>query len=439
MARAKCRLSLYGERLADYRGRGELRYADGSRRECSFRAAQLTNGAIVVETQSRQASPDDAAELVGQTGEGADFHAVLAGYSFSSHSLSRKNTSARWSTQWDAYWYARRITVRHRTRRKPLRLTMGLVNFEFAENRRERTKSAVRPDHLAVGLPLGNVTFTKVANYDEVLSRLRYQRGVDLTCHASMEISKDAKLEDHISTMDDVCKLLSLARGTKVNWIYHRSLDRRGQAITTVHENKVTKPFGVMQLIDSGSPSDTVAFLDSTLPVLQRDTTYDLGRAIDGYLDAKGRGFLETRGVAACVMLDFLLSRYSSGPPRRDRIVSSARRFRNGAATLKADLPKYFPSLDNEQLEDMTEKIAELNRRAFKTVLREFCDSLGLGIGSAAIERVKDIRNKLVHEARFLNDEKYWRQYLTLVHLLDRVMLRILDYRGPYLDCTQQW
>jgi hypothetical protein len=315
---------------------------------------------------------------------------------------------------------------------------MGLVNFEFTENRYWRTDVGFGPERLAVDLPTGNVDFTKVREYKAVLARLRYQRGVDLTCHAAMQINHHVSVDDYVSMMDDVCRLLSLARGTKVNWIYYESLDRQGEVIAAVHENKVTKPFGGMQLIDSGSPNDTVAFIDATLPVLQRDTTYDLGRAIDGYLDSKGGGFLETRGVAGCVMLDFLLARYISGPPRRDRIIS-ATRFRKGATTLKANLSTYFPSLNEQQQRDMKEKIAELNRRSFKTTLKEFCGSLGLGIDSTTIERVKNIRNKLVHEARFLNDEDDWRQYLTLIHLLDRVILGVLQYRGPFIDCTRVW
>ena len=128
----------------------------------------------------------------------------------------------------------------------------------------------------------------------------------------------------NVSSTDDVDKvvplvnalsiLLSLARGTKVNWIYYDCYDSLGEKVLSVHRSNVVWQYSGLSVIDPRNPHDTADFVKQVFPtyLLHKDD-YGLDIAIETYLDAKREtGFLELRALRAVVVLEFLKSKYAT-------------------------------------------------------------------------------------------------------------------------------
>jgi hypothetical protein len=95
---------------------------------------------------------------------------------------------------------------------------------------------------------------------------------------------------------------------------------------------------------------------------------------------------------------------------------------------------------------EMADKIDELNRRSFLSLLKRLLKHLELKADQEETKMFVDIRNTLVHKANFLkrNDfaetslyEDEWRQFCRVLSFTSRIMLAIIGYRGYYHDWKQ--
>lgn len=85
-----------------------------------------------------------------------------------------------------------------------------------------------------------------------------------------------------------------------------------------------------------------------------------------------------------------------------------------------------------------------LNRRGFPWSLIRLLDSLGIVTREKEVNVFVEIRNKLVHEARYLNEEEFEKlglpyedktlQFFRIISFTSRIMLAILQYQGYYHD-----
>jgi hypothetical protein len=91
-----------------------------------------------------------------------------------------------------------------------------------------------------------------------------------------------------------------------------------------------------------------------------------------------------------------------------------------------------------------------LNRVPFDKHLDSLCSTSALSLSEADRRLFVRCRNSLVHRGRFYcrtADEKMRqecappespaREYFWLLHVMDRLFLRLLDYRGPMIDWSQ--
>jgi hypothetical protein len=125
-------------------------------------------------------------------------------------------------------------------------------------------------------------------------------------------IIDSAAVADHnqlSQAVSDLCLVLSVMRGTKVQWIYRQDWHER-QVIKTIHRAGLTKAYSPLAPLgyEYESASDCERFVKvgvaalSTSPILQADRT-----VIDAYLDAKvEHDFLETRAAKVALALEKL-------------------------------------------------------------------------------------------------------------------------------------
>ncbi len=90
---------------------------------------------------------------------------------------------------------------------------------------------------------------------------------------------------------------------------------------------------------------------------------------------------------------------------------------------------------DIEMSTKLIEELAiKLSHKTFKKKVKGVIDALNLDYTDPEIKRIKDNRNKIVHELRFKDYENPLQDYLLIRMLVDKIVLKILDYDGYVLN-----
>lgn len=255
-----------------------------------------------------------------------------------------------------------------------------------------------------------------------------------------MNVSSVDDVDKVIPLIDTLSILLSLARGTKVNWIYYDCYDSLHEKVSSVHKNNIVWQYAVLPVIDPQNPYDTANFVKQVFPtyLLHKDD-YSLDIVVETYLDAKREtGFLELRALRAVVVLEFLNSIYA----KRKGIgfILQDSQFKKVHHSVKSILGQQFKqmSLCENTLKEMELKIKELNRQSFRTILETMFAEFGISVTKGELDRLIKIRNSLVHKASFVTKE-HWNEYTFLIGMLDRILLKTLNYSGVFLDITNKF
>lgn len=110
----------------------------------------------------------------------------------------------------------------------------------------------------------------------------------------------------------DVCYLLSIAQGCKVEWVYREEHDDEGLLVRD-HWMRKTKPFCALQAVQLDPMTGVRDFPEATYPtyVRPRDPWNLTRRPIDTYLEGKVEtDFLEPRAAKLAVAPEALKHRY---------------------------------------------------------------------------------------------------------------------------------
>ena len=276
-------------------------------------------------------------------------------------------------------------------------------------------------------------------------------RSIDVTCEVVGSIPVDRGRESVEEVVDALCYLLSVARGTKVEWIYCDQYDGNGTCLARTHASRVTKGYSPLSILKHDL--DTKIFVERTYGTYRAHREdYQLDQlTIDAYLDAKAENdYLQLRGIKLAVTMEALkavllklqqvnvkenILGYNDFKGIRRKIEKFVR------DELKAE------NVGPTQRDAMCRKLSELNRRPFNDILTDLFDYINLRVDKQDLARFVKSRDSLVHRGRFyyetatpddrkqvepLNSEI--EEYCFLVNFLDRVFLKLLGYSGPYID-----
>jgi hypothetical protein len=185
--------------------------------------------------------------------------------------------------------------------------------------------------------------------------------------------------------------LLTLATGSKVVTLGHTAQTPSGRFAAGHHVSPPTRPFSIFPLIDIQAADTLKQFVETTFDTYRAlETDYELGRLIDARVDAISGGFLETRTLMAGVLTDYLAGRY-------------------------ATIHGYSAGSFEERLGFMVKRICP-------------------GIRGKDLSRFIKSRDNLAHKMRFRTADKT-REYREALHVVNRLILGLLGYTGPYIDC----
>jgi hypothetical protein len=379
----------YGRIIKRYEGIGTLEGPQGQV-ACTFEILQLTTGRLLARVQLERDQlvygwVGKSTELRGETKTGERV-ATQGGFVKSARPIPQDRG---WVTE---------LTLRCGTATigqlaGVTAVRYGLTNLKLEGNEGYREDLSDGRFQLGrqsrVSVEGRDVIIRSLPGSEELLEEIRETRGIGVTAEATVQASlDDAEQADEL--MDRLCLLLSLSLGRAVVWVYRESIDAEGHVVEARHVNAKTKPCSGIELV----PTEAIeGFVAATYPTFRAAyERWGLRNAIRSYVDALLEGdYLEFRALKMVVVLEYLNRRYCDG----------------------------------------------LGQMSFRTALAGMCSSLRVPLSEEDLDLVRDARNRLIHEATFLEEEaapSVHEQYLFLAMVVGEILLAIVGHQGEWYD-----
>lgn len=431
----------YGPVFAAYRGHGKLRGKNEDEAPCTFSAFQLRDGKVIVLTkvtnfENHWVSTINAVDsLTGTTAAGQALSARGLLETSYLPSLTHEEAGI-----YGAY-HCRELIVRSADASgvAPHSSRFELTNLTLETARRLTIVHPSATGHVQI-----------LDEHRDRIKRLKALRTIDVT--AALVI-REPELSEHHLVADDVCRVLSLACGTTVQWIARTDCSKSGTVLQQYHGSHVTKPLCPLPLIDPRVEEDIPRFVEVALPAyVTRKSKWDLARCILAFLDARAEAdFLETRGVKLAVVMEMLKNSLLTAENVAE-FVRPEPEFAELRPALKNAIGAVFSQHGWQESERAIAyaNLQSLNRVPFYDHLTALCERLELSLSPADLQLFVRCRNSLVHRGRFYcqtADDDARRncqphasppaEYFWLLHVMDRLFLRLVDYRGPLIDWSE--
>lgn len=378
-----------------YSGSGVLEFSDGTDSRCQFIARQYSTGDVTLECVHED--------------EGAD---RIVTDSHSSASRFRGQTEMRRPIVIEAPFLTMEVEIgssrtktRHLCQLVELTLadcwsqdavmTFDVTNVFFATDERRSPLVGDGNDGVIVLVVAGReLVLRNAVNQESRREYLRENGGVAVTAAIEVRVTSRDDAEDATRVVDRVCALLSLSRGTLVTWISYEIVGVSGSYIAGCSRSAKTKDYCASTLIDSERRGETRNFVQSVYDrYTQVETSFEMLRVIHARLDVNDGAFLETRGLVGSALVEYLATAYAREFGSADQLSGS-----------------------------LVDKLLFVS------------GDLRAGFSSTEVRSIARTRNHLAHRLRFATEDPP-AEHSVLKHFLDVLILRLIGYSGPYVDC----
>lgn len=442
-------ISAYGEPWVEYRGDGAISCSDKDRAG-PLHAAQLQSGHVLAVLDLSARLPANSPISPFYDGVDRILGTLEGGVAFAAQGLLQTNDLVPLEDEdrWGMY---------HVFRVRELLIKQGrgdahrfaLVNARFRgdpgisdrSTQIERLRVSTQFD----GEPLA-FALESVGDYNAVIRQLITTKSPRYT--GTLELPPDTPNPTDVA--DAICTLLSVAGGTKVQWIKHEGPMSDGVA-ATCHRSRVTKPYSSFAPIDISTHADLEALLIECLPDFKRRATRFelLTGTVDALIDAKVEtDYLESRALKLAVALERVKS---VAVPAEQGFVLDSDQWSGVVPELTRIVRQLLVDrqVDSQLIDQIAGpwKLNGLNRKSFGSQIKLLANELGLKVEYRDRSLFLACRNKLVHEGKFYcnaatQEERKrtpplsstWEEYAFMVEVLDRIYLSMIGYTGDYLD-----
>jgi hypothetical protein len=431
-------LDVYGPPLMEYHGNGSLIFDETTQLQVDFKCIQLHNGNIYVHVKFL--------ETVG-------FNIILsrnrieAIHGYLEDGRFFRSIGDALAPEWNRFTNEGRVRVEgllilkqikielidNGTTSVATKLKFYLTNLRFIGSEMHSLTTNIQCGILPLEINGLNITIYPDINYDKLVKKMESTKTSTVTSYLEIYLNILSK-EDILALVANLCSLLSFAKGTEIIWPYYQEVDDTGKVITSIHNDCISGNFGSWELIPYNA-LDLKPFLETTYNKYVRlSNEYELNEIIHTIVSSKLDGsFLELQALNITSAIDVLRGRWAKSHGRIQ--ITSKINFDKCKKLLRI-LIKDFVKLKirPDQVSQMLNKIPELNRPSLRDVLTEMVDDIGAEVSIDQIEAFTKTRNKLVHESHFATENQY-PEFTNIIHLADLLIITLLGYQGPYIDC----
>jgi hypothetical protein len=439
-------LNNYGTIAREYNGKGTLKFQNGNQLKCNFRIAQFIDGRIYALCKINVFHIDIDEEIIELNGETENGMNLIFNKNLSitnvENEVNKDEHCLKITLRGD------KITTNNFSKDNRIKyFKFAITNFTIlgTETRIEELPNGKVNFSRQVELNLDgfDLVIRPIKNYNNIIKELRSSRYINITALIEVYVDSPTEKDKIEDIVDNLCWLLSLARGCKINWLYYDILTNEDETIGTFHKSGIIKKFGTLELIATNPGKDLKNFIKKTYPKLREiQKIWKIKKAIDGYTDAKAEDdFLEFRGLKLAVTMEYLKGIFLKKDDKQNIIDKNL--FDNSSleGKIRRLLSEQFPEVESSKLDIMGSHIRGINRYSFKKALSFLCNYIGLNIERSKLTYFTKIRNELVHTASFHpNTSEYGEnidQYFFMMTFVGKVLLAILEYDGYYYDYTK--
>lgn len=448
-------LEYYGDLLTRYKGKGCVTTHSGEALECEFEAGQLRNGEVLLLCHFFNVHPN--LHIKTFQGRSDDNNWQI---SSTRPMLETPSDQTIKVTDKDSHRMLFRleeltVEVLKKETNKPQDQRFGVANLIFT------------PLRIVNGFPRGvlllrletktgthRVVIHPCQGYKDRMDRIRKTKSIDVTSEVVVDLSNGGVIDEATQMVNNLCYILSVAYGTKINWIYRDICASDGRPLRRLHRNAITKRYVPLSVIEFSDPNRLIEFVEQVYSAyVRKKRPYHLDHGIiDAYLDAKQESdFLELRGLKMVVVMEMIVWHLSTVLGIKADILGCGefRKLRNAVRnTIKT---KILPGSEMSKKRSLVySKISELKRRPFRDTIKRITShsQIGLLLPEDELKLLIRCRNSLVHKGDFYCNTANSRdrekcpprrngteEYFFLTSVLDRMFLKILEYRGTYVDC----
>jgi hypothetical protein len=298
-----------------------------------------------------------------------------------------------------------------------------------------------------------NFSVMPLDNFEKINRDLRTNRNVEITSEIIYLNNENLlSIEQIITIIDNICYLLSIANGTKIQWISYKFY--KDSYLHEKYLNKVTSSYTPFFII-APDINSIKNFIETVYSIfIERKDTYHLKWIINAFLDSKSEGrYLGTRGLRAVVVMEMLRGYFLKTRNIDDDIFQPIV-FKKIKKNIKKEIERTL-EYDIKNNVDLSvekkmlfSKIPELNRKPFKEILIRFLESINFDVEKENdnIKCFIKSRNALVHRGQFFydiyneSDCKYkssFEEFTFIINFIDKVILKLIGYSGLYQNLYQ--
>jgi hypothetical protein len=451
----------YSPFISDYAGRGHFVYTDGhDSGDVAFWSGQCPDGRIVLACQDIIVDLDTDPSTLSFVGT------MDTGLSFNTNG---RLVMTRWTQQGEdreTLLLCTQIDVgTYSPLRKRLHIWYGLTNFEFWGT----DGYAITPGSAVLAIPLNlhgpdsaySARLVRRSDYRTQETLLQAGHGIVPTTELELVLESSDQPDNTDSVATDMCQILSIAKGTRIQWIYRRIVNESGAVLSTRHVRRVTSDYSASAIIGS-EPRDGATmkqFIETAFPAfISKRDSYGLDKGvINSYIDAKSNhDFIESRELKLAVVMEMLAHANLRASSRlRYETIMSQDDFQNCLPNLKRYIMNCLiaENIGQKTTKRIGGRAKELNSAPFADILDQLFRGIGLSVMRGDAKLFASCRNSLAHSGQSLSTNRppdmvcpfapgsagYMQEYFFMQSLADRAFLRLLDYDGPYLDCRIDW
>jgi hypothetical protein len=446
--------------VASYEGAGYLTIENGARMACEFRADQDANG--VLQLLCHRIRPTDFAfHLLPlmDTGGSAGFRGTTA--AGATVVMDGERGGRPLSLDSDGYGSMYFLPCKIAVYEKEPPTTSHrflLTNFAFSPFTHLGEPPHHPPPHrMSLKIDGRNVDaeITPLPDYVQRIVTLWQTRAIVPTCELRIPTLPDAPREWPFDLATRICKLVSVAAGTVIEWIVATGVNERDERTRSVHAARRTKPYcslAVAPIKEFGYEANThmlEKFLQHGLDQCRMGDWRKTSGLIAAFLDARlENDYAEARGIKTVVVLEMLKELFVEEYSQKvwEPLLPQALRRKIGTVVKKALKENDIPP---EAAGAVRDKLGQWDP-SFRRLVLYMIEQLGLDEDEKTVKAIVAARNSLVHAGQFVSVRDPARgkdlgfadaghEFFTLLSFVDRILLRAVGHAGMYTnysDCS---